>query len=136
MKIFFYEFSVSTKRRVEVVDVTYQVEEAVAKSGVKNGLCLIHAPHATAAIVANENEPGLLYDIVKKIEEVFPMGVGYQHDRIDDNAHAHLTSTFIGSSRIFPVKNSRILRGTWQNIFIVEADGPRNRRIIVEILGE
>jgi len=136
LKVFFHEFTVSTRKRVEVVDVTLQVEEAVAKSRVKDGLCLIHAPHATAAIVANENESGLLHDIVKKIEEVFPAGVGYQHDRIDDNAHAHLVSTFIGSSRIFPVKNSRILRGTWQNIFLVEADGPRTRRIIVEVFGE
>jgi len=136
MKIFFHEISVSTKQRIEVVDITRQVEEAVTKSGVKNGLCLIHAPHATAAIVANENEYGLINDIVRKVEEVFPIGAGYQHDRIDDNAHAHLASAFIGSSRIFPVKNSRILRGTWQNVFLVEADGPRNRRVVVEVLGE
>ncbi|RLG92825.1 MAG: YjbQ family protein [Candidatus Hecatellales archaeon] len=136
MEIFFHEISVSTRQRIEIVDITRQVEEAVTKSGVKNGLCLIHAPHATAAIVANENEYGLINDIVRKVEEVFPIGAGYQHDRIDDNAHAHLASAFIGSSRIFPVKNSRILRGTWQNVFLVEADGPRNRRVVVEVLGE
>ncbi|OYT54967.1 MAG: hypothetical protein B6U77_02320 [Candidatus Hecatellales archaeon ex4484_218] len=136
MKVFFHEFSLSTSKRLEIVDITDKVEEAVLKSGVKNGLCLIHAAHATAAIVVNENEFGLIQDILKKIEEEFPIGAGYQHDRIDDNAHAHLISTFLSSSKIFPVKGSRIVRGTWQNIFFVEADGPRRRRIIVEVLGE
>ncbi|RLI04219.1 YjbQ family protein [Candidatus Bathyarchaeota archaeon] len=136
MKVFFNEIIFSTKKRSELVDITHQVEDIITNSGVKNGLCLIHAPHATAAIVVNENEHGLVSDILKKIEKEFPKGVGYQHDRIDDNAHAHLTSTFLGASKIFPVKDSKIVRGTWQNIFFVEADGPRNRRVLVEVLGE
>ena len=136
MKICFSEFTVSTKNRFELVDITWQVEQAVSSSNVKDGICLVYAPHATASIIANEHEAGLLRDILSKVRELFPEGGRYLHNRIDDNAHAHLASAFIGSSRIFPVKGGRLVRGTWQNVLLVEADGPRTRRIIVEVLGE
>ena len=136
MKVFFKELRVSTSSLAELVDITYEVERAVAESGVVNGICLIHAPHATAAIIANEHEAGLMKDVLTKLQRDYPRGAGWMHDRIDDNANAHLASAFIGSSRTFPVKDSRLVRGTWQNIFLVEMDGPRSRRVVVEVLGE
>lgn len=137
MKVRFESIIFATDRKVGIIDITRRVEEVVAKSGVKDGLCLVHAAHATMAIVVNEHETGLLQDILTKVNEVFPPRAGYRHDYIDDNAHAHLASAFIGSSRAFPVKDGRILRGTWQNILAVEMDGPRSRReVIVEALGE
>jgi len=79
----------------------------------------------------------LLTDIVNKIKELFPLNAQYQHNIIDDNAHAHIASSIIGSEKIFPIKDGRIIRGTWQNIFLVELDGPRSqRRIIVEVIGD
>ena len=89
---------------------------------------MVSVPHATAAIIANENERGLLKDILTKISEDFPQSFQYAHNRIDDNADAHLAATFLGHSRTFPVEDHRLVRGTWQNIFVVELDGPRTRR--------
>jgi len=136
LKVSFKEIRVSTSSRAELVDVTREVEQAVAESGVLNGICLIHAPHATAAIIANEHEAGLMKDILTKLQRDYPRGAGWAHDLVDDNANAHLASAFIGSSRAFPVKEGRLLRGTWQNLFLVELDGPRSRRVVVEVLGE
>jgi len=136
LKVYFQDLTVHSSKRFELIDITWKVEEAVAASGIRNGLCLVYAPHATAAIIANEHESGLLYDLLAKVRELFPEGAGYRHDRIDDNAHAHLASAFLASSRIFPVRDGRLVRGTWQNILLVEADGPRTRRVVVEVLGE
>ena len=130
------EIQISSNKRVELIDITQYVEDFVAKHDVKNGLCLVYAPHATAAIIANERESGLMRDMVSKIEKDYPRGEGWLHDRIDNNASAHLASAFIGSSRTFPVKDGRLVRGTWQNIFLFELDGPRHRRrVIVEVIG-
>ena len=136
MKVFFQDVHVSTRNKTEVVDITRSVEEAMRKSGIMDGLCVIHTVHSTTAIIVNEHEAGLIKDIVKKIQEDFPKGVGWLHDRVDDNADAHLASSFIGPTRIFPVQKGRLIRGTWQNIFLLELDGPRTRRITVEVMGE
>lgn len=101
-----------------------------------NGLCIIHSVHSTTAITVNEHDAGLLKDIVKKVQQAFRRGAGWLHDRVDDNADAHSASSFIGPARIFPVKDERLIRGTWQSIFLLELDGTRTRRIIVEVLGE
>jgi secondary thiamine-phosphate synthase enzyme len=97
-------------------------------SGVKEGICSISVPHATAAIIANENESGLVGDLLNKIEDLFPISFSYSHNVIDDNADAHLAAAFLGHSRAFPVARGRMVRGTWQSIFFVELDGPRSRR--------
>mgnify|MGYP000297661010 CR=1 FL=1 len=137
MKVYFKEITLSTQRRLQLVDITYEVEKIVKESGIKNGICLVFAPHATAAIIANEHESGLMNDILTKIEEDYPRDGKWMHNRIDDNAAAHLASAFIEAARVFPVKDGRLIRGTWQNIFLVELDGPRSyRRIVVEVLGE
>jgi len=137
MKVYVKELTLSTHRKYQLVDITYEVENAVKESGIRNGLCLVFAPHATAALVANEHERGLMEDILRKIKEEFPENGKWQHNIIDDNAHAHLASAFIGADRVFPVINGRLVRGTWQNIFLVEMDGPRGyRRVIVEVIGE
>lgn len=126
-----------TSERFQLVDITRDVEKVVQESGVKNGICLVHAPHATAAVILNEHESGLIRDILNKLRELFPPDAEYMHNRIDDNAHAHIASALLGSSKVLPVVNSRLVRGTWQNIFLVELDGPRNRReVVVQVLGE
>lgn len=136
MRVFFQEAQVSTRNRTELVDITGTVEETVLRSEVKNGLCIIHSVHSTTAIIVNEREAGLAKDIVKKVQQDFPKDAGWLHDRVDDNADAHLASSFIGSTRILPVQNGRVVRGIWQNIFLLELDGPRNRGITVEVMGE
>jgi len=92
--------------------------------------------HATAAVICNENESGFIHDVLQKVKELFPPGAGYMHDRIDDNASSHIGSAFIGASRTFPVNSGRLVRGTWQNIFLLELDGPRSRRNVnVHVIG-
>jgi secondary thiamine-phosphate synthase enzyme len=137
MKSYAKELMVSTRERFQLVDLTHSVEEIVAQSGIDSGLCLVHASHATAAIICNENESGLIHDMLRKVKELFPPGAGYMHDRIDDNASGHIASALIGASRTFPVAAGRLVRGTWQNIFLLELDGPRSRRSVnVHVLGE
>lgn len=137
MKTYFKEIVLRTQRRRELVDITHDVERAVAESGISKGLCLIFAPHATAAIVANEHERGLVNDLLRKLAEDYPDDGKWEHNAIDDNAAAHLASAFIGSARVFPVKDGKLVRGTWQSVFLVELDGPRPaRRVVVEVVGE
>ncbi|MCP8312997.1 MAG: YjbQ family protein [archaeon] len=136
MKVFFDEINVSTKSRKELIDISNYIEDHVRKSNIKNGICLAFALHSTVAIIINEHETGLIQDIVNKVGKDFPKGIGWLHDRVDDNADAHLASTFIGPSRIFPIKDGRLVRGTWQNIFLLELDGPRSRKIVLEVIGE
>jgi len=120
--------TVSSSSRQQLIDITHEVIRFVDDSQVADGILMVSVPHATAAIVANENERGLLNDILMRIREIFPQSFEYAHNRIDDNADAHLAATFLGHSRMFPVENHQLVRGTWQNIFVVELDGPRTRR--------
>jgi len=137
MKVYVKEITLRTNAKYQLIAITSDVEKIVRESGVKNGLCLVFAPHATAAIIANEHEYGLMNDIINKIKADYPENGKWQHNLIDDNAHAHLASAFIGANRVFPVINGRLVRGTWQNIFLVEMDGPRSyRRVLIEVIGE
>ena len=136
MKTIFEEVRISTNERVTLIDITDEVEDAVKKSKIAKGFCLVQSLHSTTAIIVNEHEEGLMKDIVRKVQEEFLKGAGWFRDRIDDNADAHLASSFLSSSKVFAVRDGRVLRGTWQNIFLFELDGPRVRDIIVEVLGE
>jgi len=137
MKFFVKELDYSTRSRVEVIDITSDVEGVVRESGVRNGIVLVFAPHATAAVVLNEAEEGLMRDIVNKILELFPREGNYAHNLIDDNANSHLASAFLGQGKVIPLVNGSMVRGTWQNILLIELDGPRaRRRIVVEVIGE
>jgi secondary thiamine-phosphate synthase enzyme len=135
MKVHFKEVEVSTKESFELMDITEQVSSFVRECKVQSGICLINSIHSTTAIIVNEHESGLIRDILSKIEEEFPKDKRWNHNRIDNNAEAHLASTFLGHSKIFPVKNGKLRRGTWQNIFLLELDGPRNRQIVFEVIG-
>jgi secondary thiamine-phosphate synthase enzyme len=137
VKNFARTLTLSTKEKYQLVDLTESIEKVVSESGIQMGLCLVHASHATAAIICNEHESGLIHDILGKVKELFPRSAGYLHDRIDDNASGHIASALIGASRAFPVDDGRLVRGTWQNIFLLELDGPRMRRTVnVHIIGE
>lgn len=126
---------IRTERRIEVVDITSKVVEEIRKSGVKEGIALIYSKHTTAAITINENESGLKEDIITCIENLIPSAAGYRHDRIDNNADAHLRAVFIGNSVTVPITNGNPDLGTWQSILFIELDGPRNRRVDVKVTG-
>ncbi|HEX7456369.1 MAG TPA: secondary thiamine-phosphate synthase enzyme YjbQ [Candidatus Nanoarchaeia archaeon] len=122
----------STNKNRELVNITSRVEEAIAQVKLTSGICLIFVPHATAALLINEDEPGFKADVEKLLEMWIPQG-DWQHDRVDDNATSHLASSLIGQSKVLPLENGRLQLGTWQEIFFVELDGPRsNRKVIVQ----
>ena len=136
MKVCHQSFEVKSSKRREIIDITKRVEEIVSESKVENGICLVFLPHATAALILEEDEPRLIKDIEESIEKLFPAKAGYRHDEIDDNADAHLASGFIGQSRVYPIKDGRVVRGTWQHTLLVELDGPRRREVFVTVVGE
>jgi len=136
MKTWFKEITFSTRQQREIVDLTDEVLEAARESGIRNGLLVVQLPHATAALALNEGEEGLKRDLLEKLDDLVEVRGGYQHDRIDDNAHAHLKSALVGTSAVLPVVDGQIIRGTWQNFLIVEQDGPRRRRLAVFAMGE
>lgn len=129
--------TLSSSERRQLIDITSHVLSFVENAGVENGVCIISVPHATAAIIVNEHEDGLVRDMLDKIEGLFPKSAGYAHNAIDDNADAHVAAAFLGHTRMFPIVNNRIVRGTWQNVFLVELDGPRSKRTIcLTVIGE
>jgi len=136
VKVFSKVLTYSTRKKFEVVCITRDVDKVVAESGILNGFVLVYVPHATAAVIVNEFEPRIAEDYITWLKRFFPPGSGWRHDEIDDNAHAHLASAVIGTSRVFPLIDGRLVRGTWQEILLVELDGPRSaRRVVVEVLG-
>jgi len=135
-KVYQGEASVRTTDRFQVLDVTNIVEEAVSKSGVTRGIASVYVPHTTCGITVNEAEPGLMRDIVEFLKEHTKPGAPWMHNRIDDNAHAHLGQSVLGHHASIPVADGRLYIGTWQRILLVEMDGPRRRRIIITVIGE
>ena len=135
LKAHFKEISLSTRKRLDLVDITEDVSNFVGECKMESGICLVNSPHSTTAVIVNEHESGLMEDILRKVREEFPRGAGWHHDRIDNNADGHLASVFLGNSKTFPIRNGRLERGTWQNIFLLELDGPRTRRVLFEAMG-
>lgn len=125
---------IKTKKRVEVVDVTAKVKEEVRNSGVSNGIAVVYSKHTTTAITINENEGRLKEDVINILEKLVPAGAGYRHDRIDNNADAHLRAILVGNSVTVPVSAGNLDLGTWQSILFIELDGPRSRRVGVKVI--
>ncbi|MGE5850011.1 MAG: secondary thiamine-phosphate synthase enzyme YjbQ [Candidatus Methylomirabilota bacterium] len=127
------EFSIRTGKKQEMVDITERVSDLVKRSEIGDGMCLVYVPHATAAVVINENaDPNVCEDILDALAGLIPGGK-WRHDRIDENAAAHIKATILGPSETVPVRSGRLRLGTWQSIMLVELDGPRERTVIVEV---
>jgi len=119
-----------TKKKYEVIDITKEVEKHVKE--VKEGTVLVFTPHATAGIIINENyDPNIGLDIMEALDNMMPEGK-WRHDKVDNNAAAHIKSAIIGPSETIPVKDGKLLLGTWQSICLYEFDGPRERKIIIK----
>jgi secondary thiamine-phosphate synthase enzyme len=125
---------IDTNRAVELIDITDDVLAEVYKSSIQNGICLISTTHTTTAIIINENEPGLLSDMFNLLNKLVPPGAGYNHDRIDNNADSHLRAMLLGSSETVPIVDGKLVLGTWQRIFFVELDGPRQRKVHITLV--
>jgi secondary thiamine-phosphate synthase enzyme len=125
---------IRTTTRTELIDITDRVRTAVKESGVKDGICVISTRHTTSGIIINENERGLRSDILEMLETLVPENKSYAHNSIDNNADAHLRAVLLGNSATIPIEDGHLVLGTWQSIFFVELDGPRNRNVNVTII--
>ena len=136
MKIVDETFSVSTTGRCEMIDITGRVREIVAQSGIAAGDVIVYCPHTTAGITINENaDPDVVSDILLTLEELIPENRrGYRH--IEGNSDAHVKSSLTGCSENVIIKNGRLVLGTWQSIYFCEFDGPRSRKVIVQVRGQ
>ncbi len=128
-----------TKKRQEIIDITDDVAEQVAESGILEGFVLVSAMHITASVFVNDHEPGLWQDILEWLEQrVAPWDPGrYRHNETgEDNAAAHLRSLTVGHEVIVPVTGGALDLGPWQRVFYGEWDGKRRKRVVVKVLGE
>ena len=127
------ELRIRTTAKRAMVDLTARVAEIVARSGLAEGLCSVYVPHATAAIVINENDdPNVCTDVLDALDRLIPAGI-WRHDRVDGNAASHIQATILGPGETIPVKDGRLQLGTWQAVMLVELDGPRERRVLVTV---
>ena len=125
--------SVHTNTRIELLDLTSQVQEVVSKSGISEGLCHIFVPHTTAAVTINENaDPSVKADILMVLNKLISDREPYRHQ--EGNAPAHVKASLIGPQLTVFVSNGRLVLGTWQGIFFCEFDGPRSRRVQVKVV--
>jgi len=136
MRIVQKDFRISTKNRNELIDITSQVSSIVRQSGIANGDAIIYCPHTTAAITINENaDPSVPHDILLTLEELIPCSrPGYRHT--EGNSDAHCKSSLLGCSEQILISGGSLALGTWQGIFFCEFDGPRSRKVFVQIRGE
>ncbi|NQU98152.1 YjbQ family protein [Candidatus Woesearchaeota archaeon] len=129
------EFKISSTKKQELTDITEEINEIVKNSEVKNGLCNVYVTHATAGIIINENyDPNICTDFLKAINKSIPEHNNYLHDKIDNNAGAHIKSAIIGPSETIPIKDFSLKLGTWQSVMVADFDGPKQRTVVVTII--
>jgi secondary thiamine-phosphate synthase enzyme len=133
-RVFNTSHSFITSGEIQFVDLSEKVQESVSSSGIKNGMVHVFAPHATGILILTENEPGLLDDVRRFLEEQFPRDGRYSHP---SNAHAHLRSMLLPPDKTLPVVGGRVELGTWQSLLFVETDvHPRRRIVVIQVIGE
>jgi len=139
MSVYCDEINIKTKRETEIIDITEDVQKVVTKSKIKNGLICVFVQGSTGAITTMEYEPGLMQDLPDALERIAPKDIYYKHHETwhDDNGHSHVRASLMSPSITVPVRDGKIVHGTWQQIVFIELDTrPRNRDITVQIAGE
>jgi secondary thiamine-phosphate synthase enzyme len=138
MKTYRKELWFNTPHRRDFINITGEVEQCVAESGVKDGMCLVNAMHITASVFINDDEPGLHQDFEAWLEKLAPEKPysQYHHNGGEDNADAHLKRTIMGREVVVAVTNGKLDFGPWEQIFYGEFDGKRKKRVLVKIIGE
>ena len=124
--------SIRTSSRTDMVDITGLVQKELSKAGVTEGICAVYVPHTTAGITINEGaDPAVCQDIMRKLNELIPPDAGYRH--MEGNADSHIKASMMGSSVTVLVEKGRLVLGTWQKVFFCEFDGPRSRKVYIQI---
>lgn len=128
------DITISTKKQQEIINITEQVSRIVKESKVKSGVCLVYTGHATCAVTVNENyDPNVGVDTLNCLDGLIPQGK-WLHDRVDNNGAAHIKASIIGPSEAIPVNDGKLMLGKWQDVILCDFDGPRERRIIVDVI--
>lgn len=137
MKTYTKYLPVNTKKRIDFLHITKDVQQAVNESGVKEGIVLVNPMHITASVYINDNESGLIEDYQAWLKKLAPMDKDkYQHNLTgEDNAYAHLWRTVMGRETVVAITKGQLDLGTWERIFYAEFDGQRDKRILIKILG-
>jgi secondary thiamine-phosphate synthase enzyme len=139
MSVHHSEINIQTRGETDIVDITSDVQNAVSKSKIKEGIVCVFVSGSTGSVTTMEYEPGLINDLPKALEKIVPKNVYYQHHETwhDDNGHSHVRASLMGPSITLPVKNGKLIHGTWQQLVFMEFDTrSRDRKIIVQIVGE
>ncbi|HSW61703.1 MAG TPA: secondary thiamine-phosphate synthase enzyme YjbQ [Dissulfurispiraceae bacterium] len=126
-------FTVKSRLRNEMIDITDKVAREVRQAGVQSGVCYVYVPHTTAAVTVNENaDPDVPQDILSTLSRAFPEHGDYRHG--EGNSDAHIKTSLVGSSVIVLIENGRPVLGTWQSVFFCEFDGPRTRKVHCKVI--
>lgn len=138
MKSLTHYLTLNTKSRYEIVNITSEVESAVEKSGVKEGIVLVNSMHITSSVFINDEESGLKKDFIEWVENLAPYNPEkYLHNRTgEDNADAHMKRTIMGREVVVAITNGKLDFGPWEQIFYGEFDGQRNKRVLIKVIGE
>ena len=139
MKNFYDEIKILSSGESDIIDITEDVQKSINKSNVKNGLICAFVPGSTGTITTIEYEPGLKEDFPNALNKIAPRNVDYKHHNTwhDDNGRSHVKASLMGPSLTVPIKDGNLCHGTWQQLVFVELDTQsRNRKIIVQIIGE
>lgn len=129
------EFTVATRRKEEMVNITTFVWQAIQESGKVRGICTVYVPHTTAGVTINESaDPDVVLDILRGLRHAVPENLPFEHG--EGNAPAHVKASLVGPSVSVLFEDGKLLLGTWQGIFLCEFDGPRTRRVWVQVVGE
>jgi secondary thiamine-phosphate synthase enzyme len=128
-------FQVRTLTQTELIDITRSVQEAVKKTEIEDGFCIVFIPHTTAAVTINENaDPSVVHDMVMALNKIVLFQDQYHH--LEGNSPAHIKASLVGCSETVFVESGKLVLGTWQGIFFCEFDGPRNRKVHVKVVSD
>ena len=128
-------FSVSTRSRTELLDITSQVLDKVRAAKADSGMCFVFVPHTTAGVTINENaDPTVRSDIIMELNKRIPFEDGYHH--LEGNSAAHIKASLMGCCVGIPLEKGELMLGTWQGIYLCEFDGPRTRRVHVKVMSD
>ncbi len=126
------QIGIETKKHVEMAEITTQVRSIVHEANVDEGYCMVFVPHTTCGITLNENaDPDVKSDIIKEMNKIVPLDDGYAH--LEGNSAAHIKSVMTGFTVMIPIVKGEMAIGQWQGIYLFEFDGPRTRRVIIQV---
>ncbi len=127
----------NTKKHREFINITPEVEKALAKAQIQEGLILVSAMHITAGVYINDAESGLIADIEEWVEKLAPFRGDYRHHQTGEtNGDAHLKNLLIGHQVVVPVTEGKLDFGPWQQVYYAEFDGQRRKRVLIKVIGE